>query len=320
MRVYKVRKIKKKYNIDKSISFTENANIINILSRYKEKVIISVRNQKSKEIEASSQNIQKKIIKNIYNKADNIVAISNGVKRDLIDNFYIDKMKTTVIYNPVDIKYIDSLKNEEIEDKYKYIFDENTIITSGRLTYQKGQWYLIRALKKVKKELPNAKLVILGQGELEKNLKKLVAELNLEDSVFFLGFKSNPFKYIKNSKVFVLPSLFEGFGNVITETMECGTIVISTDCKSGPKEILNPSNMEEKVNDMFIANYGILIPVFDGKVYNATEKLTKEEDILANTIIEVLKNMQLCLQLESKIFERVKDFEVNSIVKEWCKF
>ncbi|ETJ35922.1 Glycosyl transferase, group 1, partial [human gut metagenome] len=238
----------------------------------------------------------------------------------LIDNFYIDKMKTTVIYNPVDIKYIDSLKNEEIEDKYKYIFDENTIITSGRLTYQKGQWYLIRALKKVKKELPNAKLVILGQGELEKNLKKLVAELNLEDSVFFLGFKSNPFKYIKNSKVFVLPSLFEGFGNVITETMECGTIVISTDCKSGPKEILNPSNMEEKVNDMFIANYGILIPVFDGKVYNATEKLTKEEDILANTIIEVLKNMQLCLQLESKIFERVKDFEVNSIVKEWCKF
>lgn len=319
IRIYKVRKIKKKYNISKTISFLENPNIINILSRYKDKIIVSVRNQKSKEIASSSKRLQKYIIKKVYNKADNVVAISCGVKDDLIDNFGISSKKTSVIYNPVDINYIDSLKSEEIEEEYKSIFKENIIITSGRLTYQKGQWHLIRAFREVKNKIHDAKLVVLGEGELEDELKTLVDELGLKQSVYFLGFKANPFKYIKMSKLFVLPSLFEGFGNVITEAMTCGTVVLSSDCKSGPKEILNPNNIEAKINNVNLAEYGILVPVCSGKMYVANENLSNEEKIMADGIIKCLSDNDLMLKYEEKLSYRINDFRVNKVVEKWCE-
>lgn len=319
LRVYRIRKIKKKYNIDKSISFTENANIINILSRYKEKVIISIRNNKSRELQATKQEYSKNLIKKVYNRADKIIAISEGVKQDLIEHFNVDKFKTDVIYNPVDAEYIDKLKEECIEDEYKHIFNGKVIITSGRLTYQKGQWYLIRAFSEVKKKIKDCKLIILGAGELEEKLKLLVKNLNLQDSVYFLGFQTNPFKYINNSDIFVLTSLFEGFGNVITEAMECGTMVISTDCEYGPKEILNPSNMIKDVKEIVYGDYGILIPNFDGEVYDELVDLTKQEILLVQAIVESLNNDSLKSNYKNKLKQRVDDFNVSRIVSKWCE-
>ena len=94
-------------------------------------------------------------------------------KKDLIKNYGLEEEKIKVIYNPYDIEKIRSLASEPIEDNYKEVFKNPTIITVGRLSKQKGQWHLIRAFKKVKEEIPNAKLVILGQGELQDYLIKL---------------------------------------------------------------------------------------------------------------------------------------------------
>lgn len=320
-RIIKVREIKKKYNIEKTISFLDNPNIINILSRYKDKVIISIRNQKSKEIQGKNEKILRLLICKIYNKADKIVALSNGVKDDLLLNFSIKSDKLDVIYNPVDIEYINSLKDEELERKYKKIFNDKdyTIITSGRLAYQKGQWYLLRAFKNITKTIDNINLVILGEGELGNELRQMAKNLNIQNKVHFLGFQSNPFKFIKSSDLFVFTSLFEGFGNVITESMACGTIVVSSDCKSGPKEILNPSNIDVQIKDTYLADYGILIPEFDGNKYEYNAPLTKEEENLSKCIINLLNDKELKKHYEEKLFERVQEFDPKIIVNKWCE-
>lgn len=317
-KVYRIRKIKKELKIEKTISFLENPNIINILSRYNDKVIISIRNQKSKEIEISKQKFQRVLIERLYNKADKIVSISYGVERDLIENFKINRSKSEVIYNPIDVNYINSLKCEKIEDKYKDIFTNKTIITSGRLSDQKGQINLIRAFSIVREKIPDSNLVILGTGELEAELLNLIQKLNLEQSVQLLGFKENPFKYIHNSEVFILPSLFEGFGNVILESMACDTIVISTDCPSGPKEILNPTNLSKKIDGIEFGDYGILIPVLSNKISDINHKIVKEEYIMAEAIINILNNDRCRYEYKSRLQERVSEFHISKIIEQWC--
>src|SRR5699024_8973667 len=144
------------------------------------------------------------------------------------------------IYNFYDIEKILELSKEPLTVQDAKIFENPTIVTVGRLAEQKGQWHLIRALNKVKKEIPDVKLIILGEGELEDYLKKLVNDYKLTENVHFLGFQKNPFKYITKSDMYVFPSLYEGFPNALAEGMVCGLPVISSDCESGPREILSP--------------------------------------------------------------------------------
>src|SRR5690625_2500259 len=133
------------------------------------------------------------------------------------------------MYNFYYIEGINELAKEPVEQRFELLFDHPTIITVGRLTKQKGHWHLIRAFKIVKNEIPNAKLVILGDGPLKSYLISLSKQLELEDDVYFLGFQKNPFKYLVNSDVYAFPSLYEGFPNALCEAMACGLPVISTD-------------------------------------------------------------------------------------------
>ncbi|QTL99721.1 glycosyltransferase [Iocasia frigidifontis] len=318
-RIYKVKKIKEKYDLDVTISFLGNSNLVNIITKRK-KTLISIRNLKSKQLKGVYGSIYKFLIRFFYGKADIIVAISKMVKADLIDNFNLDANKITVIYNPCNIYNIKKLANQELEKKYEIAFKNPTIINIGRLTHQKGQWHLIRALKKVKERVKNAKLFILGQGELEYYLKELAKNLGLLKDIYFLGFQKNPFKYINKSKLFVFSSLYEGFGNVVIESMACGISVISTDCKAGPREILAPdTDIKKQTKKAEYAEYGVLVPVCDGNKYQADVKLTREEDILANQIIKMLQNQELRNSYCEKSIKRANEFEVSGIVEEWSK-
>lgn len=116
------------------------------------------------------------------------------------------------------------------------------------------------------------KLAILGRGELEDYLKQLACEMDLEKDVYFLGFQKNPFKFISKSKIYVFPSLYEGFPNALCEAMACGVTVISSDCKSGPREILAPeTNIDGETKIIEYAKYGMLLPVCDDNCYGAKE-------------------------------------------------
>ena len=168
---------------------------------------------------------EKKRLQNIYNNS-NIIAVSNGVKKDL-EKFINANIK--VIYNPFDFEDIKNKAKESIDLNFEYI------MTAGSLNNVKRHDLLLKAYSKLN---TNLHLVVLGKGRQEKNLKKLAKKLNIENKVHFLGWQSNPYKYMRNAKLFVLSSEVEGFGNVLVESLALNTPVVSTNCPSGPSEIL----------------------------------------------------------------------------------
>jgi glycosyltransferase involved in cell wall biosynthesis len=319
-RIYTMRKIKQMDKEATTISLLEYPNLLNAATYSRGRTIISVRNHMStKYQDGIKSRLWKLTIKYLYPKADLIISVSEEIKRDLIINYKIDANKIKVIYNSYDIDSILHSSQEAINDEFRSIFDNQVIITAGRLNMQKGHWHLIRAFSVVKQEVPNAKLVILGEGNLEHYLKQLACDLNIANDVYFLGFQLNPFKYIVKSRIFVMTSLYEGFPNALAEAMACGVPVISSDCKSGPREILAPGELEMLNIDYEIneGRYGVLVPVCDGKMYNAFDAITEEELALSKSIISLLREKELWNHFSNQSRKRIQDFEIKKLIKEW---
>lgn len=232
---------------------------------------------------------RKFLISNIYKYADKIIVNSNGLKKEIL-NFKICEKKISVLYNPVDIREIEEKAKEKCGEN---LFDGSipVIISVGRIVPEKNYELLIKAFEIVRKKI-EAKLLIIGEGELKLELSALTKALGIEKDVYFLGWRENPFKYMKKADVFVLSSDFEGFGFVIVEAMACSCPVISTDCPYGPAEILENGK------------YGILVP-------------PDNENKMAEEIIRLLKNKNLREDLSKKGKERAKDFDIKKIVKEY---
>lgn len=315
-----INRIKQEKNITHAISFLSEPDLANVLTKGNSKTIISIRNKQSALVKGNLKKIRDKVL---FSKADKIVALSEMVKYDLVKNYDVDDSKIKVIYNPCDKDNINNSIDEDIMTKEEIdIFNssDNIVITAGRLSNQKGQWHLIRAFSEVVKEINNAKLIILGVGEKEEYLRKLIKELKLENNVYLLGHKSNPYVYLSKSNLFVFSSLFEGLGNILLEAMACEIPIISTDCDAGPRELLAPkSNIREtgKAENIIYGEYGILTPVFDGIEYSSDDPLTKEELIYSKAIIEMLKDRGLLLKYKQKSIERGRDFTVDSINQQW---
>lgn len=321
-RIKKLKKIKYENPEITVISFLEYSNLLNIFTIKNGKSIISVRNHMSTKYKVGIKAfIWNNSIKLMYSKADQIVVVSKAIKKDLIENYGILPDKITVIYNSYPLKQIRELSNGSLRQRYRSIFDSPVIVTTGRLNKQKGYWYLIRVFSEVKKKIKDAKLVVLGEGVMLEELEELARELQIENDVHFLGFQENPFVYLKNSNVFVMSSLHEGFPNAMAEAMACGLPIVSTDCLSGPREILAPDEYDNhQINyDISKKRYGILSPVFDGKIYKANETLTKEEQIMARNITEVLGDTETAKYFSNMSLKRVEDFNANRNIKQWEK-
>lgn len=315
-RILALKKFKKQNKDTLMISFLEYPNLMNTLSGITNNSIVSVRNFMSvKHSRGLKSFFWNATIKYLYKKVRNIVVVSNEMKNDLIENYQIPSEKIIVIYNSYPIEKIVKSSEEEMTIEYNSIFNNPTIITAGRLENQKGQQHLLNAFSIVKKKIPNAQLVLLGEGNLETNLRTLSKELNIEDNVHFLGFQSNPFKFISRSKVFVMTSYFEGFPNALAEAMACRIPVISTDCKSGPREILAPYENGEEIEYDFKNNqrYGMLIPV----ITKGNAEIV--ENLIASRIIELLNNSEMHKYYSEKSFERIDDFNINKIIDDWSK-
>jgi glycosyltransferase involved in cell wall biosynthesis len=141
---------------------------------------------------------------------------------------------------------------------------------AGRFTKDKGQWYLIRAFKKILNTIPDVRLVLLGEGKLQGYAKKLTSDLGITDKVHFLGFQQNPFKFISQATVFAFPSLWEGFPVALVEALICKAAVVAADCKSGPRELLAPdTDFAQTSRGIEKSQYGVLIPPFDGEFKDA---------------------------------------------------
>ena len=231
------------------------------------------------------------LMKRIYPYADKIVVVSKGSAKDLIKMLNLNPRKVKTIYNPIIPSEILPLSEENIDNN---LFTNKSIphITSvGRLEKPKDYPTLLKAFRIVRNQI-DSHLWILGDGSLKKELTKLAEDLGITNSVDFLGFQKNPYKYMHNADLFVLSSAWEGFGIVLVEAMACGCPVVSTDCMSGPREILG----EEK--------FGLLSPV-------------GAPDILARKMLMILTQPELAKNLAILGQKRALDFNVDKIVKDY---
>jgi len=173
-----------------------------------------------------------------YRSADAVVALSNGVKKDLINRFNLCGKNIKVIYNPVDITFIEKQASDKtyLIERLKNNQVVN-LIAVGRLVRQKGFDILINAMARLHDS--NIHLSIFGEGPERENLESLIVKKNLQGRVFLEGYTKNPYVNMHHSDIFILSSRWEGFGHVIVESMACGLPVISFDCNSGPNEIIN---------------------------------------------------------------------------------
>jgi glycosyltransferase involved in cell wall biosynthesis len=185
-----------------------------------------------------------------YRMADQIVAISEGVADDLVACTGIDRSRISVIYNPVEIFEVLSEAAQPLDDPWFQAGEPPVVLGAGRLTKAKDFPTLIRAFARLRLR-HEIRLVILGEGEERPRLEALIHELGIERDVALPGFVRNPFAYMVRARVFALSSAWEGFGNALLEALACGTHVVSTNCSSGPAEILGNGA------------YGILAPVGD---------------------------------------------------------
>ena len=220
-------------------------------------------------------------VKALYPRADLILANAQGNADDLVRNFGCDAAKTKVLYNAVDLAAIKTLANEPLEGKFKPFF-----LNIGRLDSGKNQAMLIKIIANLKDK--RATLGILGKGPLHGELQNLIDELGVGERVKLLGTDKNPFKFIKNAQCFLCASRFEGFSNVLLEALACERFIISTDHKSGARELLGDDE------------YGILTPVDDKKAMEAAMRRALEDEDLRQ-------------DYEKKAYGRVAKFDKNAV-------
>lgn len=311
-RARELKKIKTDNNISCSISFLLQADLLNVLSKGKERCIVSIRNNDAVLFKNGPYGL---IVRYCLKHCDLIVSISEQVRKNLIATFKIAPKKITTIYNPcltIEFKKGSSTVNPA------YFSNFFTFINVARLTDQKGQWHLIRSFKVVAENYPEAKLIILGKGELEGYLKQLISDLGLEKNVTMLGFVDNPYDYLQKSDVFVFSSLFEGLGNSILEAMSYGLPIISTDCDYGPRELLSSSDNIQRARKTYVkAKYGVLCPAFDDIKYSASDQFTDQELEYAKAMMLLIENRKIFERYCALSKERAKSFDINIIANKW---
>jgi glycosyltransferase involved in cell wall biosynthesis len=172
-----------------------------------------------------------------YGRAEGIVVVSQATAARFAEATGLPAGMTTIIYNPVVTPDLLTQAAAPVDHPWFAPGELPVILSAGRLTRQKDHATLLRAFALARRTI-RARLLILGEGEQRTHLEALIDRLELRSDVQLKGFVLNPFAYMARARLFVLASRWEGFGNVLVEAMACGTPVVSTDCPSGPAEIL----------------------------------------------------------------------------------
>jgi len=227
-----------------------------------------------------------------YRKADRIVTVSKSIKRALEEDYNIQPKSIISIYNPIPLEEIRDKSHKELEHTFFKDKNAQVIISAGRLVELKRFDNLLRAFAIVRTKHNVARLIILGKGDLRNELEVLSSNLNIDKWVDFVGYQSNPFAWISKADIFVLSSDYEGLPMVLLETMACGTPIVSTDCPSGPSEIITEGKD------------GTLVPPGD-------------EEALARAIFKLLNDEKLRIKFAVEGKKRAEDFRIEKIIPQY---
>lgn len=305
---YKYAKYCKLEKIDVSISYVYRANYVNLLSkilfRNPSKIIVNEQNHTLTQYPDSSLTslINKYLIRVLYKYADVIRPNSKLIANDLIKHFGIPEHLIIPIYNPLAVDFI----NSQLKTDTSFSYDGFNFITVARLHHQKNPELLIKAFGDAFHDILDVNLLILGEGPLKQEILTLIENLDLKSRVHLLGFVNNPFGFMKKCDSFVLSSNYEGFPNSLLEALACGLPSVSTDCPSGPREMLAPStDFTNMLTDTIEeAEFGILVPVNNVK-------------LLGRAMLNIFNNQELRNTYKKKSKIRALDFDVSVFDKQF---
>lgn len=296
---WKLRKLLRKLEVDTLLSVLNRPNIISCLTRilgWKGRLILSERVDTIAYYDSVRfGSTMLYLVRKLYNSADLIITISQGIALSL-ESLGIRNCLT--IHNPV------RLPAAEDHVEFQNDPDEFSFICVGRLESQKNYPLALKALAAMKES--HARLVVLGKGDLESELKDLTKSLGLEDRVTWAGFQKNVGSFFRSSNALLLSSDYEGFGNVITEAMAHALPVVVSDCPHGPREIIAPdTDVLRKIRYGYEeALYGLLTPV------NSVEGLASAMD-------RIVTDTNLRRKYAQKGPERAADFEVSVVAEKY---
>jgi glycosyltransferase involved in cell wall biosynthesis len=239
------------------LSFLNHANVVAVVARglagARARLVISERNHLSSDYSLAGGlrgRLLLQLMRLTYPRADRVISVSNGVAQDLVARLGLPARHVETIYNPIVSSDLRSLAAKPLDHSWFKPGAPPVVLGVGRLSRQKDFATLIRAFAKVRSERV-ARLMILGDGEKRMELEAMIEAEGVAVDVSMPGFASNPLPHMQRSAVFVLSSLYEGLPGVLIQAMACGTAVVSTDCPSGPAEILENGR------------WGRLVPVGD---------------------------------------------------------
>lgn len=289
---YKLYKFLKDNQISKLVVFNYELTVLLLLvrtiGRLRFKLIARNINSLSEKMQHHGGGVRHKVLymlmKKVYKQSDHIINQCYAMKDDLLSVLPSVGDKSSVIYNPVNTKVIENT-DFSLSNSHDYL------LCVGRLEKQKAFHFAIESFALISEQHPELRLKIVGKGSLELELRSLCKTLEIENKVDFEGFNSNISSYYYNAKATLLTSLYEGFPNVLIESISLGTPVISFNCKSGPSEIIiegengvlvdfqDVKGMAVAVNQLLESNYdkkGVIstsLPFSKGTILEQWEKL-----------------------------------------------
>lgn len=293
LRIRIIRKFSHEKKINYVVSQGDFANIYNIISMHKSKKILTVHGDFRQFLVYNFfySHIYFILIKLLYRFSDVIIVASNGLK-DQMYTIVGDCVPIKVINNMFPLDDIKCYAKAPLPSEFSFLESKRFIINVGSFCPQKGQDDLIEIFASLTDRHPELYLVLMGRGEMKESLKLIVSRYSLSGQVIWVDFNNNPFCFMSRAEVFVLTSRFEGFGNVLVESMACGTPTVAFDCPSGPSEVLENGK------------WGILIKNRD-KV-----KMKEAISILLDDAVLRKKYSELGL-------ERSKIYSCGNIISQW---
>jgi glycosyltransferase involved in cell wall biosynthesis len=308
--------LKRKLNITHSISFMEGADMLNILSRLgTEKIITSIRGSILHDEDRALGWLGKMklywLLPQLYYRADIVVPVSEGIKKEMVDKMGIPSHRIHTIYNYYNLSEYTSLLGAGIESDLDVLLQTfPVVIAVGRIERQKNFTSLVPILKRIKKEIPEAKMIIIGTGTEMSQVTALATSAGLtichysegqadrssNADLILLGYRANPHAYVARAGVFLMPSRWEGFPNVLAEAMLVGVPCIAADCPTGPSEIIGNRPC------------GIVLP---------TPEVEQQFAVWASAAVHLLRNPVEARKLAEAGTQRMLDFNPANIIPQW---